>query len=102
MYAEVDKDRVRRLARELLEAIGDEESAEGSPRKGKNELLREIAEEETPYTTVELARLLGVSQAWVSSHVSDFPGAFRLSEGQRANYRFPRKSVEEYIKKRAV
>ena len=96
MHEEIDKEKVRRLALEILEAIG------GEDKKKREQTLREVAADDTPYTTVELARLLGVSQAWVTGHVSEFPGAFRLSTGQRANYRFPRQGVEEYIKNQAV
>lgn len=97
MYAEIDRDRVRRLAMEILDAIGEETGG-----RSRSEMLREIGEADTPYTTAELAKVLGVSQAWITQHVSEFPGAFRLSEGQRANYRFPREGVAEYIKRRSV
>lgn len=96
MREEVDKERVLELISELQAALGEDGA---KPRKVT---LDPLADAEPVYTTIQAARLLGVSPAWMTANVTEFPGAFRLSDGQRANYRFPRSSIEAYKQAHSV
>lgn len=92
-----DKLNVRRVRELLIELADVLSEAEG-------EETTRAGEEEPPgaLSTGEVARMLGVSQGWVTAHIDLFPGTFRLGDGKRPNYRFPTEAVEAYKKKMAV
>jgi hypothetical protein len=102
MYAPFDKERVRQLAQAILDAVSDAPVlpiAEQRPQAQPPADERSAPEREV-YTTAEVAHLLGVASSWVTKNIPAFPGAFRLSDSQRANWRFPKEGVEQFIAKR--
>jgi len=108
MYATFDKERVRQLAQLILDAVSDvpvapiKAESEGVSGDASPDAPAAKEDEKTVYNTAEVAKLLGVGKAWVVRNVDLFPGSFRLSESQRANWRFPKEGVDRFIESRRV
>lgn len=100
-YPELDRERIISLLRELLEALGEDASGTAARTGTRHEVLKE-PDGERLLNTAEAARRLRVAQKWVVDHIDEFPGAFRLTEGQRANYRIPISGVEAFERNRRI
>jgi hypothetical protein len=77
----LDADSVERVARRVLELLGEERAGSGAV-----ELLR----------TAEVARRFGVTRSYVYSHAQQL-GAIRLGDGPRARLRFDPAIVSERL-----